>query len=74
MFDNWNEFADSEFEINGKIYRNIQAQVQENMDDIAELRATGLPTAEITAKLNKIDQEIASLNAADGEIAGQIGD
>lgn len=74
MFDNWNEFADSEFEINGKIYRNIQAQVQENMDDIAELKAEGLPTAEITAKLKEIDQEIASLNAADGEITGQIGD
>ena len=72
IYDNWEQFGDAEFTVNGKTYRNIQAQVQENKEDIEDLRANSGTSEEVETRLAALEastqQNASDIEAAEADI------
>lgn len=72
--NNWITYNGSEYTVNGKTYRNLEAQVLENMKDIENIDISGLETDvqnlgnQVDTNTNNISTNTNSINSINGEI------
>lgn len=67
----WNFYNESEYTINGKTYRNLEAQVQKNKKDIEDLNLEALST--IPERMNDVEQYTAAIGEDVTELWVDVG-
>lgn len=67
----WNFYNESEYTVNGKTYRNLEAQVQKNKQDIEDLDLAALNT--LPERVNDLEQYTSAIGEDVTELWVDVG-